>query len=73
MARRNSVHLFIFLATIFAVQSAMAANNNSTTKPAIADYTRPLSFEPNHGQTNKQVDFLAHGAGYVCLGPTLKR
>jgi len=50
--------------TIFAVQGAMAANTNSTTKAAIADYARPLSFEPNQGQTDKQVDFLAHGNGY---------
>jgi hypothetical protein len=61
---KNSAHLFICLVTIFAGQDAMAANSNSTTKQAIADYIRPLSFEPNRGQTDKQVDFLAQGTGY---------
>src|SRR6266478_2010569 len=31
----------------------------------------PLSFEPNRGQTNSQVKFLAHASGYnVFLSPT---
>jgi hypothetical protein len=31
-----------------------------------AAYARlPLSFEPNHGQADKQVDFLARGRGYT--------
>ncbi|MGI8958402.1 MAG: SBBP repeat-containing protein [Bryobacteraceae bacterium] len=64
MARKNSALIFISFVTIFAVPGAMAANSNSTTKPAISDYARPLSFEPNRGQSDKQVDFLAHGTGY---------
>lgn len=64
MARKNCAHILLTFATIFAVQSAMAANKHSTPKASIADYTRPLSFEPNLGQTDRQVDFLAHGAGY---------
>ena len=53
----------ITLTTMLALQGAMAADNTAT-KPLIADYTRPLSFEPNRGQTDKQLDFLAHGSGY---------
>jgi hypothetical protein len=69
MARKNSAqsrcaHVLISFVTIFAVSGAMDANNTSTTKPAIANYARPLNFEPNRGQTNKQVDFLPHGAEY---------
>jgi len=30
----------------------------------VSDFTRPLSFEPNRGQTEKQVDFIAHGLKY---------
>ena len=46
-----------FLA-VLAVSGALAATNVTT------NYSRPLSFEPNRGQTNKRVDFRAHGAGY---------
>jgi hypothetical protein len=64
MARKNSVHVLISFVTIFAVSGAMAANSASKAKPAIANYARPISFEPNRGQTDRQVDFLAHGASY---------
>jgi uncharacterized protein (TIGR03437 family) len=31
----------------------------------------PLSFEPNHGQTDAQVQFISRGAGYtIFVGPT---
>jgi hypothetical protein len=64
MSKNKSTHTLITCATILAVQGALAANITPTTKPAVADYTRPISFEPNRGQTDKQVDFLARGAGY---------
>src|SRR5947209_13209160 len=48
----------------FATMLALAANTKPATNPAISDYTRPLSFEPNRGQTDGQVDYLAHGTGY---------
>lgn len=69
MARKSSVHatcvhVLVSLVTIFAVSGAMAANSTQKTNPAIATYARPISFEPNLGQTDKQVDFLAHGTGY---------
>ena len=47
----------ISIATMFAVNGALAAN-------VTADYKRPLSFEPNRGQADGQVEFVAHGAGY---------
>ncbi len=37
---------------------------DSKPAPRIADYARPVSFEPNRGQANHQVEFLAHGTGY---------
>lgn len=64
MARKNCAHILLTFATMFAVRGALAANNNSTTKPSIADYSRPLDFEPNREQADNQIDFLAHGAGY---------
>jgi Beta-propeller repeat len=64
MANKNCVHLVLTFTTIFAVQGAMAGSTTHATNPAVANYARPLSFEPNRGQTNGQVDFLAHGAGY---------
>jgi beta-propeller repeat-containing protein len=64
MLKNKSTHFAITFMTMFTVQGALAANTTPTANPAIADYTRPISFEPNRGQTDKQVDFLARGAGY---------
>jgi hypothetical protein len=64
MLKNKSTHFVVTFVTMFAVQGALAATTNPTPKQVVADYTRPLSFEPNRGQTDKQVDFLARGAGY---------
>jgi hypothetical protein len=64
MARKNCARILLTFATIFAAQGAMAADNTFTTKLAVSDYSRPISFEPDRGQADKQVDFLAHGTGY---------
>lgn len=62
MVANKYAHTLIILVAFFAVSGAVAAANN--LKAAIADYTRPLSFEPNQGQTDKQIDFLARGSAY---------
>jgi Beta-propeller repeat len=67
MTAKNLARISITSLTIFAVKGAMAANTTPTTKRVVADYARPLSFEPNHGVADKQVDFLAHGTGYGLL------
>src|SRR5689334_24727486 len=64
MLRNKPTHFLITLVTMFAVQGALAATKNPMPKQVVADYTRPLSFEPNRGQADKEVDFLAHGAAY---------
>src|ERR1700719_5310262 len=64
MLKNKSTHFVITFATMFAVQGALAATTTPPPKQVVADYTRPLSFEANRGQTDKKVDFLAHGAGY---------
>src|SRR5437763_6238163 len=64
MLKNKSTHFPITFVTMFAVQGALAANTTPTPKHVVADYTRPLSFEPNRGQADKRVDFLAHGTGY---------
>jgi hypothetical protein len=64
MSKDKSTYFAITCVTMFAVQGALAANTNPTPKQVVADYTRPLSFEPNRGQADKRVDFLAHGTGY---------
>lgn len=62
MVANKYAHTLIILVAFFAVGGAVAAANNF--KAAIADYTRPLSFEPNQGQTDKQIDFLSRGSAY---------
>jgi hypothetical protein len=64
MSKQAVARYCIALATMLVCQSAPATNTTTTPQPTISNYTRPLSFEPNRGQTDKQVDFLAHGAGY---------
>ncbi len=52
-------------------QEAFASNQSATkkatnTSPIIGAYDElPLSFQPNHGQTDKQVKFLSRGDGYT--------
>ena len=64
MTTTNVARISFSLVTIFAAKGALAATTTPATKPVITDYARPLSFEPNRGQADKQVDFLAHGARY---------
>jgi hypothetical protein len=74
------VLLFIFLTLFVSLSSAgQSPHNGSSSKSyaglmsgpmtVSADVTRsygqlPLGFEPNVGQTDPQVQFLAHGKGY---------
>jgi hypothetical protein len=44
-------------------QAASAAPSEATTAAAFGKVE--MSFEPNHGQTDEQVKFLARGAGYT--------
>src|SRR5579864_6182621 len=47
------------------VPSSVPANQ-SASAAQVADYARlPLRFEPNQGQTDRSVSFLAHGVGYT--------
>ena len=52
------------------VAQSVPANQTATQKPAFtrqaqSNYGKlPLTFEPNQGQTDPRVKFLAHGAGY---------
>jgi len=64
MTAKNFARISTISVTIFAVKGVMAASNASTTRPAFSNYARQLGFEPNRGQTDKRVDFLAHGTGY---------
>jgi hypothetical protein len=64
MLKNKSTHAVITFVTMFAVQGALAATTTPTPKHVVAGSTRPLSFEPNQGQADKRVDFLAHGTGY---------
>lgn len=57
-------------ALALAGMPAIAAPSSISASPALAarsaKYARaPLAFEPNHGQTNSAVKYLAHGPGYT--------
>ena len=48
-----------------ALHRTSDANSSSAQKKAISSYGQlPLVFEPNQGQTNTAVKFMARGAGY---------
>lgn len=49
---------WFFCAFSFALCASLALGANSTT-PTSPSVTFPLAFEPNHGQTNAQVRYLA--------------
>lgn len=59
-------------ALLLASALVLVAGGAPTRPPAPTSYGKlPLSFEPNHGQTDAQVKFLARGAGYTLfLTPT---
>ena len=44
---------------------ARAARASRSTAKNLHFESLPLAFEPNRGQTDRQVDFLAHGLGYA--------
>src|SRR5579871_91475 len=60
---------YVFAAVFTAIFTCSALPLLSSTDPArrvAAHYGKlPLSFEPNQGQTDASVQFLARGAGYT--------
>jgi hypothetical protein len=54
------------------IEAAPSRSEQMTTTQARSAYGQlPLSFEANHGQADKSVNFLARGAGYtLALSPT---
>src|SRR5215469_1012348 len=58
----------LFLTVIRQTHRILALRTSGAALPyaqsARHDYSRPLAFEPNRGQTTERVDFLAHAPGY---------
>ncbi len=55
----------LFVVATIVLPGVLAADDASRTKPVVAEYEKlPLSFEPNEGQAERRVDFVAHGKGY---------
>src|SRR5437870_1720045 len=83
-SRRESLHPGTFLSALAALVtvgtiSALAATgiSPSSAQPSAASlpsaqvFGPPMQFEKNAGQTDRQVEFLAHGPGYTLfLTPT---
>ncbi|MFL6352345.1 MAG: SBBP repeat-containing protein [Bryobacteraceae bacterium] len=64
MAGHKSTNLFIIFLAFFAAQGVLA-NSIRTKQQLLPNPSKlELRFEPNEGQTDEQVDFLAHAAGY---------
>ncbi len=59
--------LVVFLGTIQDASGRRVGVNSHATPAALGQRDRqvPLRFEPNHGQTESSVKFLARGAGYT--------
>jgi hypothetical protein len=59
-------------ALLLASALVLAAGGSHSTPQVLNSYGKlPLSFEPNRGQTDEQVQFMARGAGYTLfLTPT---
>jgi hypothetical protein len=71
MARKGtlvmtSVAILVAASTTLPVQLAHAGASRSGEGPDVGTYgALPLRFEPNHGQTDERVKFLARGTGYA--------
>jgi hypothetical protein len=66
-----AVVVCVLLAAPIGAQTPKASASPARSKQAEASGRLPLSFEPNQGQTNAEVKFLARGSGYgLFLTPT---
>jgi hypothetical protein len=73
MRKANLVARLIVPLAVLAVHlQAASVDRAAPSRQVAANYGKlPLSFEPNQGQTDARVQFLAHGAGYtIFLSPT---
>lgn len=61
MSTNKLPRISLALMSIFAPGTAFSLDRMG---PALANYTRPLGFEPNRGQMDRRIDFLVQGAGY---------
>jgi Beta-propeller repeat len=65
-----SALLLVTLLAIFGARHTLATNPVAVQTPrpnsdiVHANYSQPLVFEPNRGQTNQRADYVAHGPGY---------
>jgi hypothetical protein len=51
----------LFLVVLLSVASTWAASK----QPTVSYTQQPIAFEPNRGQTNSEVKYLARGSGYA--------
>lgn len=67
-AKRTFTSLFGVLLVLAEVSLTSAAQNEPVRPMAHGilanDFQAPISFEPNQGQTDEQVKFMARGSGY---------
>src|SRR5712664_2321128 len=55
------------VAIVAALFARETANKPVATQSAASYGKLPLSFEPNHGQAAREVNFLSRGRGYTLL------
>jgi hypothetical protein len=56
--------LFLFCASLGQQARTTTTVEQNSATPRITTVSRPLAFEPSHGQTADAVKYLAHGPGY---------
>jgi uncharacterized protein (TIGR03437 family) len=69
-AKTSRKIILLFWTVIFWTVSPAAAQQSEALRASqiAGAYSKlPISFEPNHGQTDARVNFLARGSGYVLL------
>jgi uncharacterized protein (TIGR03437 family) len=64
-AIRHVILLATFICCAVSPASAQQAEPLRASQIAVAYGKLPISFEPNLGQTDSHVNFLAHGSGYM--------
>src|SRR5258708_31636013 len=66
-ASRQFIFIWTFICWTDSPEAAQQSESLRASQIAVAYGKLPISFEPNLGQTDARVNFLAHASGYLLL------